>query len=40
VVEDGKAVVRIGILCERPADECERLTAFLLKGLPIAKPPR
>lgn len=40
VVEDGKAVVRVGILCERPADECERLTAFLLKGLPIAKPPR
>lgn len=40
VVEDGKPVVRVGILCERAPDECERLQAFLLKGLPIAKPPR
>ena len=27
-------------LCERAADECARLEQFLLKGLPIAKPPR
>lgn len=40
VMEDRKPVVRVGILCERPADECERLSGFLLKGLPIAKPPR
>ena len=39
-VEDGKPVVRVGIVCERAADECDRLRAFLLKGLPIAKPPR
>lgn len=40
VIEDGKPVVRVGLLCERAADECGRLQAFLLKGLPIAKPPR
>lgn len=40
VMEDGKPVVRVGLLCERAVDECERLEAFLLKGLPIAKPPR
>ena len=40
VMEDGKPVVRVGLLCERAADECERLRGFLLKGLPIAKPPR
>ena len=39
-VEDGKPVVRVATLCERAADECDRLKAFLLKGLPIAKPPR
>ena len=39
-VEEGKPVVRVGILCERPADECDRLKEFLLRGLPIAKPPR
>jgi TonB family protein len=40
VMEDGKPVVRVGLLCEQAADECERLKDFLLKGLPIAKPPR
>ncbi len=40
VMEDGKPVVRVGLLCERAADECDRLREFLLKGLPIAKPPR
>ena len=40
VMEGGEPVVRVGLLCERPADECERLSEFLLKGLPIAKPPR
>jgi TonB family protein len=40
VMEDGKPVVRVGLLCERAADECERLQDFLLKGLPIAKPSR
>lgn len=40
VMEDRKPVVRVGLLCERAADECERLREFLLKGLPIAKPPR
>ncbi len=40
VMEDGKPVVRLALLCERAADECGRLEEFLLKGLPIAKPPR
>ncbi|MCX7033328.1 MAG: energy transducer TonB [Arenimonas sp.] len=40
VMEGGKPVVRVAIVCERPVDECDRLTAFLLKGLPIARPPR
>lgn len=37
VEEDGVPVVRLGLLCERPADECERLREFLFKGLPFAK---
>lgn len=37
VEEDGVPVVRLGMLCERPADECERLREFLFKGLPFAK---
>ena len=40
VMEDRKPVVRVALLCERAADECARLEQFLLKGLPIAKPPR
>lgn len=40
LMEDGRPVVRVGLLCERAVDECDRLRAFLLKGLPIAKPPR
>ncbi|KFL36807.1 energy transducer TonB [Arenimonas donghaensis] len=40
VEEDGVPVVRLGVLCERPADECERLREFLSKGLPFAKPRR
>lgn len=38
VEEAGVPVVRIAILCERPADECARLSQFLLAGLPFAKP--
>ena len=37
VEEDGVPVVRLGLLCERPADECQRLGEFLFKGLPFAK---
>jgi len=37
VEEGGVPVVRLGLLCERPADECERLREFLFKGLPFAK---
>ena len=40
VEEDGVPVVRLGTLCERPAEECERLREFLFKGLPFAKPRR
>lgn len=40
VEEDGVPVVRIGLLCERPEDECHGLGEFLLKGLPFAKPRR
>lgn len=40
VMEEGKPVVRVALLCERAPDECDRLRDFLLKGLPIAKPPR
>lgn len=37
VEEDGVPVVRLGLLCERPADECQRLSEFLMQGLPFAK---
>lgn len=40
VEEDGVPVVRLGMVCERPADECERLREFLFQGLPFAKPRR
>lgn len=40
VQEGGEPVVRLGILCERPEDECARLREFLFQGLPFAKPPR
>lgn len=40
VQEDGRPVVRLGLLCEASAEECDQLSNFLLKGLPIAKPPR
>lgn len=40
VLEDGKPVVRLGLLCEAEADACAQLQAFLLKGLPTAPPPR
>lgn len=38
VEEDGKPVVKLAILCERPADECQRLDNFLFEGLPFARP--
>ena len=34
---DGVPVVRLALLCERPAEECDALRAFLMKGLPFAK---
>jgi TonB family protein len=34
---DGEPAVRVAMLCERPADECEKLRAFVMKGLPFAK---
>lgn len=37
VEEDGVPVVRLFLLCERPADECQRLSEFLFKGLPFAR---
>ena len=37
VEEDGVPAVRLGLLCERPADECERLREFLFEGLPFAR---
>ncbi|WP_339824861.1 energy transducer TonB [uncultured Arenimonas sp.] len=37
VEEQGVPVVRLAILCERSADECQRLEAFLFEGLPFAK---
>ncbi|WP_374472867.1 TonB family protein [Arenimonas sp.] len=40
VEEGGEPVVRLGILCERPADECQKLRDFLFQGLPFAKPRR
>ena len=40
VMEDGQPVVRLALLCERTADECERLRAFLFEGLPFARPRR
>ena len=36
----GDPVVHVGILCERPEDECARLREFVMKGLPFAKPRR
>lgn len=36
--EDGRPVVRLAILCERPAEECALLGKFLMAGLPFAKP--
>lgn len=38
--EEGKPVVRLGILCERPEEECAKLRDFLFQGLPFAKPRR
>jgi hypothetical protein len=38
VEEAGKPVVKLAILCERSADECQRLETFLFDGLPFAKP--
>lgn len=40
VMEDREPVVRLSLLCERTAEECERLRAFLFEGLPFAKPRR
>jgi hypothetical protein len=40
VLEDGDPVVRLGLLCEADAEGCAQLQSFLLKGLPIAPPPR
>lgn len=37
VEEGGKPVVKLAILCERSAEECQRLDAFLFEGLPFAK---
>lgn len=37
VEENGEPVVRLGILCERTADECGKLREFLFQGLPFAK---
>lgn len=38
VEEGGEPVVRLGILCERPEEECQKLRGFLFQGLPFAKP--
>lgn len=38
VEENGEPVVRLGILCERPGEECAKLRDFLFQGLPFAKP--
>lgn len=40
VEEQGVPVVRVALLCKLEPKPCEDLRAFLLKGLPIAKPPR
>ena len=40
VEEAGRPVVRLGLLCEATAEECDQISTFLLKGLPFAKPPR
>ena len=40
VEEQGAPVVRVALLCELEPKPCEDLRKFLLKGLPIAKPPR
>ncbi len=40
VEENGEPVVRLGLLCEASPEECTQLSTFLLKGLPIARPPR
>ncbi|HBD19209.1 MAG TPA: hypothetical protein DC063_03360 [Arenimonas sp.] len=37
VEEGGEPVVRLGILCERPEEECQKLRNFLFQGLPFAK---
>ncbi|KFN48460.1 hypothetical protein N790_06465 [Arenimonas malthae CC-JY-1] len=37
VEENGEPVVRLGILCERPEEECQKLRDFLFQGLPFAK---
>ena len=34
---DGGPVVRLALLCERPAHECDALRTFLMKGLPFAR---
>lgn len=40
VEEGGEPVVRLGMLCEASAEECDQISTFLLQGLPIARPPR
>lgn len=40
VQEQGEPVVRLALLCEAPPEQCAELRGFLMKGLPIARPPR
>jgi TonB family protein len=40
VQEAGSPVVKVAILCEAEPVACTQLQEFLLKGLPIARPPR
>jgi TonB family protein len=37
---DQRPVVQVGLLCDLEPGACDELRAFLLEGLPIARPPR
>lgn len=38
VTQDGEPQARVALLCRVAAEECDKLRAFLLQGLPSAKP--